>query len=99
MITRKDIEHIARLARIRLRAGDLAVSLQELGAILAFVAKLNEAETSSVEPLTGGTELANVMREDQAALSRSAQAGPLLIDAAPQTRGGYVEVKAVFERE
>lgn len=102
MISRKDVEHIARLARIELSEAEKAKFEKELAGILEFVEKLNAVDTSKVEPLTGGTELMNVMREDEPSADsgeRIADRAEDLIDAAPKKRGGYVEVKAVFERE
>ncbi len=105
-ISRKDVQHIARLARIELSAAEKAKFEKELSAILDFVAKLNEVDTSGVEPLTGGTELMNVMRDDQVIGDRGQVIGDRgrvtgeeLVEAAPRKRNGYVEVKAVFERE
>lgn len=99
MISRKDVQHVARLARLELTEAEEARFELELAAILDFVAKLNEADTAGVEPLTGGTELASVMREDSG-VSELHHASPIeLVEAAPKTREGWVEVKAVFERE
>jgi len=96
MISRKDVQHIARLARIELTPDEEQKFEKELSAILEFVAKLNEVDTSRVEPLTGGTELTNVMREDKPGTPYPKPDS--LIDAAPRKRDGYVEVEAVFER-
>lgn len=98
-ITRKDVEHIARLARIRLGEAEEAKFEKELSGILEFVAKLNEVDTSQVEPLTGGTELTSVMRDDEARNQESGVQNRELVEAAPKHEGGYVEVKAVFNRE
>ena len=99
MISRKDVQHIARLARIELAPDEEEKFEQELSAILDFVAKLNEVDTSHVEPLAGGTELENVMREDVVLEAECWKPGADLVEAAPRKREGYVEVKAVFERE
>jgi len=98
-ISRSEVLHIARLARIKLTEAETAAFEGEFSAILAFVAKLEEAATMDVEPLTGGHALLNVMRDDGASLLRNTEVGPSLIDAAPRKRDGYVEVKAVFKRE
>lgn len=99
MISRKEIEHLARLARIALTETEKAKFEKELPGILDFVAKLNAVDTSNVEPLTGGTELVNVMREDKAGGQKIGDSGQDLVQAAPKHRDGFVEVKAVFERE
>lgn len=102
MISRTNVQHIARLARIALTPDEEAQFKHELSAILDFAATLNQAGTSGVEPLTGGTELESVMREDEPPADsgkRIADSPERLVDAAPQKRDGYVEVQAVFERE
>jgi aspartyl-tRNA(Asn)/glutamyl-tRNA(Gln) amidotransferase subunit C len=110
MISRADVEHIARLARIELTESEQKKFQQELSSILEFVAKLGEVDTSGVEPpapletafltgLAGGTDLKHVMREDAVSIPRNTETGPSLVEAAPKKRDGRVEVKAVFERE
>ena len=99
MISKKDVEHIARLARIELTPDEEGKFEKELSAILDFVAKLNEVDTSHVEPLAGGTELENVMREDVVLEAGSWKPEADLVEAAPRRRNGYVEAEAVFERE
>ena len=100
MISRNDVEHIARLARIRLSEAQIVQFERDLSGILKFVEKLSEVDTAHIEPLTGGTDLANVMREDVASPEPGAESPEpeRLVEAAPQKRGGYVEVKAVFDR-
>lgn len=98
MISRKDVQHIARLARIELAPDEEGKFEQELAAILDFVAKLDEVDTAAVEPLSGGVDLANVMRQDEVRDPESEMANQGLVEAAPRKRNGYVAVKAVFER-
>lgn len=98
-ISRKDVEHIARLARIELTEEEKEKFEKDLSGILEFVAKLNEADTSAVEPLTGGTMLENVMRDDTEQGTGDKERGTELVDAAPKKRGGHIEVEAVFGRE
>jgi len=99
MIPREDIAHIARLARIELSPDEALLLERELSSILDFVAQLNEVDTAAVEPLTGGTLFENVMREDKGTGDERQGAARKLVEAAPKERGGYVEVKAVFDRE
>lgn len=99
MISRNDVEHIARLARIALSPEEAERSQRELGKILEFVAMLEKADTAAAEPLTGGTDITNALRDDTpgaAAAERAPEAG--LIESAPEHRNGYVVVKAVFDR-
>lgn len=98
MITRRDVENVQRLARIQLTEAEAAKLEKELSAILDFVAKLSQVDTSRVEPLTGGTELKNAMREDDRPGEALEGEAPGLVAATPRQRRGYVEVRAVFER-
>lgn len=99
MISRKDVQHIARLARIELTPDEEQKFEKELSAILEFVEKLKELDTTAVEPLTGGTDLASVMRGDEVTADKpKAVSQQKLVEAAPGNREGYVKVKAVFER-
>lgn len=98
MITRNDVEHIARLARIELTEAEEAKFEQDLASILEFVSRLNELDTTDVKPLTGGTELVNAVREDEPGRPDPERARRI-VAAAPRTRDGYVEVKAVFQRD
>lgn len=100
MITRKDVEHVARLARVALTEAEAAAFEGELAAILDFAAKLDKAGTESVAPLTGGTSLENVMRPDEIQKPEEQnERGAHVLQAAPRKRDSYVEVPAVFERE
>ncbi len=99
MISKKDVQHIARLARIELTPAEEKKFEKDLSDILDFVNKLSEVDTSGVEPLTGGTDLKNVMREDnQGDKMPHSEAGGL-VEAAPRHHDGFVEVKAVFNRD
>lgn len=99
MISRSDVEHIAKLARIELTDAEKAKFEKDLSGILEFVVELNEVDTSHVEPLTGGTMLENVMRDDVVEGIENREQGIGLVEAAPRKRGNHVEVRAVFERE
>lgn len=95
-ITKKDVEHIAHLARIKLSDEEKRKFEKELSAILLFVEKLNEVNAESVEPLSGGTDLESVMREDrQIDLDLEKKSG-FLVASAPETKEHWIRVKAVF---
>lgn len=65
-INKKSIENLAELARIKLDSKEEGKMLEDLTKILDYFNELNEVDTSKVEPLTGGTSLQNVMRDDVA---------------------------------
>lgn len=96
MITQKDVEHIASLARIDLTDAEKSMFETELSAILSFVETLNELDTEGVDPVNGGTLLENVMRSDEQIDAYMEKKSALLVEAAPETRGGLIKVKSVF---
>jgi aspartyl-tRNA(Asn)/glutamyl-tRNA(Gln) amidotransferase subunit C len=63
-VTMKDVEHIAELARLEFTEGEKQKLTHELNEILKYVEKLDELDTSKVEPLSHVIELNNVFRDD-----------------------------------
>lgn len=63
-LSKKDIEHIAHLARIDLRDGDCEKFQHQLTHILGYINKLQELDTHSIEPNFYMGQLKNVTRED-----------------------------------
>ncbi len=58
------ISYLEELGRIRLTDEEKAKTLTDLKSILEYMDKLNELDTSSVEPLSHAFPLTNVYRED-----------------------------------
>jgi aspartyl-tRNA(Asn)/glutamyl-tRNA(Gln) amidotransferase subunit C len=50
-LTRKDVENIAHLARLAINEDELATYVSNLSKIVTFVAQLDAADTSKVEPM------------------------------------------------
>ena len=63
-VTIKDVEHIAKLAKLEFNEDEKAKFTDQFNEILAFMEKLNELDTSNVKPLSHVIELQNVFRED-----------------------------------
>jgi aspartyl-tRNA(Asn)/glutamyl-tRNA(Gln) amidotransferase subunit C len=64
-VSRKDVEHIASLARLKFKDEELENFTHQLNEILNYVEKLNELDTENVEPLSHPVENANVFRNDE----------------------------------
>lgn len=95
MITKKDVKHIAALARIELTAAEEKRFEKELSAILGFVEKLNEVNTTNVAPMTGGTDLENIVRKDEQINKSLEEKTSALVSAAPEKKGGWIKVLPV----
>jgi len=64
-VTKKDVEHIAKLANLEFSETEIEDFTGQMNQILSHMDKLNELDTSNVEPLSHPVENANVFREDQ----------------------------------
>ena len=63
-LTPAQVRHIAKLARLKLSDAEVEKFSKELTSILQYIEKLNEVDTSNVEPTAQVTGLTNVFRED-----------------------------------
>lgn len=64
-VTMKDVEHVAKLARLEFSQEEIEKFTRQFNEILKHMEKLNELDTSNVEPLSHVIELNNVFREDK----------------------------------
>ncbi|WP_236838832.1 Asp-tRNA(Asn)/Glu-tRNA(Gln) amidotransferase subunit GatC [Caldalkalibacillus salinus] len=72
-ISKKDVEHVAHLARLELSDEEANMFTKHLDDILTFVAKMDELDTANVEPTSHVLDLKNVTREDEVKPSLSAE--------------------------
>lgn len=64
-VSKKDVEYIANLARLKFSEKELENLTHDMNEILAYVEKLKELDTKNVEPLSHPVENANVFRKDE----------------------------------
>jgi aspartyl-tRNA(Asn)/glutamyl-tRNA(Gln) amidotransferase subunit C len=67
MISRQEVEHVARLARLRFDEEELARLEPELGQIIDYVKQIAELDLSGLEPTSHAVPLKNVLRPDEPA--------------------------------
>jgi aspartyl-tRNA(Asn)/glutamyl-tRNA(Gln) amidotransferase subunit C len=60
----KDVEHIAKLAKLSFSENEKEKFTEQFNEILSFMEKLNELDTLNIEPLSHVIELQNVLRND-----------------------------------
>lgn len=63
-ISQQEVEHVAHLARLHLSREELQTMTGQLDTILSYIAKLDELDTSDVEPTTHALSVTNAFRED-----------------------------------
>jgi len=72
-VTKKDVEKIAELARLKFTDKELENFTPQMNEILSYMDKLNELDTENVNPLSHPVEQTNVFREDELKLSISTE--------------------------
>ena len=64
-VTIKEVEHIAKLAKLEFTDAEKEKFTHQLNQILEYVEQMNKLDTSHVEPLSHVIELSNVFRVDE----------------------------------
>jgi len=64
-VTIKDVEHIAKLAKLEFTDAEKEKFTHQMNQILEYVEQMNKLDTSQVEPLSHVIELSNVFRADE----------------------------------
>lgn len=91
----KQVENIAKLARLGLTDKEKKKFQKELSSILDFVEKLNKAETKGIEPMAQATGLNNVLREDKKR-QKTKEETDKLVNLFPDKKERQVKVKAIL---
>ncbi len=63
-ISQKDVEHVARLARLTIAPEELSALTEQMDAVLGYVDKLNQLDTDGIEPMAHAVPMSNAFRED-----------------------------------
>lgn len=92
MITVKDVEHVAKLARLELTEEEKEKFTSQLGDVLKYVEQMNEVDTSNVEPMAHAIDFVNVMREDQVKYEQTKEE---LMSNAPDAEDGFFKVPKI----
>ena len=94
MISRHDVEQVARLARLALSDAEIERMSTELGGILAYIDALRVLDTAGVEPTSHAVPLVNVMREDA---NRPCLSQDTALGNAPERSGDFFRVPRIIE--
>ena len=92
-LSAEDVRAIADLARLELSDKDVALYQRQLSAILDYFQKLEELDTSHIDPTSSVLPLTNVMRADVAGAALSVDEA---IANAPDSDGEQFRVRAVL---
>ena len=92
MITVKDVEQVAKLARLELTEEEKELYTKQLGDVLKYVDQMNEVDTSNVKPMSHAIDFVNVMREDKVVYEQTKEQ---LMANAPEEENGFFKVPKI----
>lgn len=94
MISRKEVQHIAKLARLGLTEKEIKKMRKELSKILDYIKKLKEVDISKIEPTSHSVLMENIMRSDEETKKRLESSK--IMELAPETKNGYLKTKSIL---
>lgn len=93
-LTRREVEHIAELAKLALTEEEKALYQEQLSAILDYAAQLEGVDTAAIPPTASVLPLRNVTRADEAQPSLPRQD---VLANASDAQAGCFTVQAVLD--
>jgi aspartyl-tRNA(Asn)/glutamyl-tRNA(Gln) amidotransferase subunit C len=93
-ITKQEVEHVAKLARLELSEQEKEKLTDQLSNILTYVETLNSLDTKGVEPTSHVLDLKNVMRDDVAVRGLTQEQA---LANAPDKAAGHYKVPKIIE--
>jgi aspartyl-tRNA(Asn)/glutamyl-tRNA(Gln) amidotransferase subunit C len=93
MVSKETVKHLAELARLKMPTEQEEKMAKDLEGILSHFQELAVLNTENIEPVSGGTELTNILREDKVLENSNRE---ILISSFPKEKDGYNSVPPVF---
>ena len=93
-LTREEVLHVAKLARVGVTDDDVTKFQHQLSDILDHFTALNEIDTTDVPPTTQSLPVVNVMAKDE---PRPSLPQNEVLQNAPLAQEGHLRVRAVLE--
>ncbi|MCR5261148.1 MAG: Asp-tRNA(Asn)/Glu-tRNA(Gln) amidotransferase subunit GatC [Candidatus Gastranaerophilales bacterium] len=92
MITKEEVKHVAKLARLELTESEIDKYAEQLGNILTYVEQMKEVDTAGIEPMPHAIPVTNVMREDEVKYEQTKEE---LMKNAPYEEDGFFRVPKI----
>ncbi len=89
-----DIDHVALLARLKLTDMEKEIFSEQVVNIIRYIDKLNELDTSGIEPTAHVLPMKNIFREDRVRPSLPRDSA---LQNAPERDGGFYRVPKIIE--
>jgi len=99
MLTDKDIEHIAKLARIKILPEEIPEIGEKLSSIFSYIEKLNNINTDGIQPVFQATDIVSALRDDKKEeINLDNNLSISLLKQAPEIKNDFVKVGSVLGR-
>jgi aspartyl/glutamyl-tRNA(Asn/Gln) amidotransferase C subunit len=95
MISKQEVQHIAKLARLGLSEKEIEKFQKELSSILDYIEKLKEVDISEVKPMSHSITSESVMRDDVGE-DKQENENEKLLKSAPERKERHIKVKQVL---
>lgn len=93
-ISREDVAHVAKLARLEVNEEEQATFARQLSAILTYIDQLKQVDTAGVEPTATVLPTDNVFRDD---VVRASLPREQALANAPDQVDGFFRVPKILE--
>ncbi|MEE9568605.1 MAG: Asp-tRNA(Asn)/Glu-tRNA(Gln) amidotransferase subunit GatC [Candidatus Binatia bacterium] len=93
-ITKEEVKRVATLARLELSPEEEDLLTHQLDKIFQYMEKLDQLDTTTVEPLTQVGEITNAFREDRVVNRPATDA---LLSNAPAREQNFIKVPKIIE--
>jgi aspartyl-tRNA(Asn)/glutamyl-tRNA(Gln) amidotransferase subunit C len=95
-LTTQEVQHVAKLSRLALSNVEIEKAKEDLCAIFDHINRLNEVDTTGVDPLDHPTELQNSSRDDSVTPALTQKQ---VLENAPAVKDVYFDVPKVLGGE
>ena len=95
-LSKKDIDHIANLARLGLSDKEKEKYLKELSSILDYFKKLDEIDAKNIEPTAQVSGSINVFRKDENPHQAEVEKIKKIIGQAPEREDNFIKTKPIL---
>jgi aspartyl-tRNA(Asn)/glutamyl-tRNA(Gln) amidotransferase subunit C len=93
-ITREEVLHVARLARLALSDSEVDLLRGQLGSILGYIRQLDTLDTREVTPTSHAVEMGTPFRDDAVSPFGDKEA---ILSNAPDRAGDFFRVPRILE--
>ncbi len=94
-LTKKDVLHVANLAKLNLTEEEIKKFTSQLSSIVDYISQLSEVDVKNIEPTTQTTGLEDIYREDETNVDQTLTQEKAL-SGTDKIHNGYFVVDAIL---